>query len=110
MNMTRTLTMELEQFEKQVHSKLEANDLDGLRVLLASEFPADIADLVERLSDEERVKLFQALSLEQAAEVLHEMGQHASQELMTDLPSEHVGDLLDHLPMDDVAEIVSEPS
>jgi magnesium transporter len=107
--MARMLNVELEQLEAKVHRKLESGDLEGLRTLLTAQHPVDIAEIVERVDDDdERLRIFDLLPLELAAEVLHEMGAHATRELIDDLPSDQVGDLLDSLPMDDVSEILTE--
>ena len=38
----------LESLEQQVRTALAANDLDGLRTLLAAHHPADVADVIDR--------------------------------------------------------------
>ena len=84
------------------------NDLDGLRMLLANRHPADIAEVIDRLDDEDKIRLFRLLPPRQAADVLGETSADATRELLEQLPAEEVGDLLDSLPMDDVAEILTE--
>lgn len=106
--MARMLNVELEHIEAQVHEKLEAGDQDALRVFLAAQHPADIADILERLTDDERRQVFDLLPVEEAAWVLEEMGAHATRELITDMSSQQVSDLLDQLPMDDVVEFLTE--
>jgi magnesium transporter len=87
---------------------LASDDLDGLRMLLANRHPADIAEVIDRLDDEDKIRLFRLLPPRQAADVLGETSSDATRELLEYLPAEEVGDLLDSLPMDDVAEILSE--
>jgi magnesium transporter len=104
---TGTITW-VEALEQRVRKVIEDNDLDALRVLLANRHPADIADVIDRLDDEDKVTVFRLLSPRQAADVLDETSTEATRELLENLPDEEVGDLLDSLPMDDVAEILSE--
>ncbi len=104
---TGTITW-VEALEQRVRKVLAANDLDGLRMLLAGRHPADIADVIDRLDDEDKVKVFRLLTHRQAADVLDETSGDATRELLENLPQEQVGDLLDSLPMDDVAEILTE--
>jgi len=98
----------VEALEQRVRNVLAANDLDGLRRLLANRHPADIAEVIDRLDDEDKIRLFRLLPPRQAADVLGETSADATRELLEHLPAEEVGDLLDSLPMDDVAEILTE--
>jgi magnesium transporter len=104
---TGTITW-VEALEQRVRRVLADDDLDGLRALLAGRHPADIADVIDRLDDEDKVKVFRLLTHRQAADVLDETSGDATRELLENLPEEEVGDLLDSLPMDDVAEILAE--
>ena len=104
---TGTITW-VEALEQRVRHVLADNDLDGLRMLLAGRHPSDIADVIDRLDDEDKVKVFRLLTHRQAADVLDETSGDATRELLENLPKEEVGDLLDSLPMDDVAEILAE--
>ena len=98
----------VEALEQRVRNVLAANDLDGLRMLLANRHPADIAEVIDRLDDDDKIRLFRLLPARQAADVLGETSADATRELLEHLPAEEVGDLLDSLPMDDVAEILTE--
>jgi magnesium transporter len=104
---TGTITW-VEALEQRVRHVLADNDLDGLRVLLSGRHPSDIADVIDRLDDEDKVKVFRLLTHRQAADVLDETSSDATRELLENLPEAEVGDLLDSLPMDDVAEILAE--
>jgi magnesium transporter len=98
----------VEALEQRVRNVLAADDLEGLRILLANRHPADIAEVIDRLDDEDKIRLFRLLPPRQAADVLGETSADATRELLEHLPAEEVGDLLDSLPMDDVAEILTE--
>jgi len=98
----------VEALEQRVRNVLAADDLDGLRMLLANRHPADIAEVIDRLDDEDKIRLFRLLPPRQAADVLGETSADATRELLEHLPAEEAGDLLDSLPMDDVAEILTE--
>jgi magnesium transporter len=95
-----------DKLELQVRDGLESNDLESLKAILAEHPPVDIADVLERLDDDAKHRVFGLLSPEQAAEVLSETGSLVTRELLTRLPAEEVGDLLDQMPMDDAAEIL----
>ncbi|MBK9715903.1 MAG: magnesium transporter [Kouleothrix sp.] len=104
---TGTITW-VEALEQRVRKVLESGDLEGLRVLLANRHPADVADVIDRLDDDDKAKVFRLLSPRHAASVLGETSSDVTRELLEHLPAEQAGDLLDQLPMDDVAEILSE--
>jgi magnesium transporter len=104
---TGTITW-VEALEQRVRNVLAANDLDGLRILLANRHPADIAEVIDRLDDQDKIRVFRQLSPRQAADVLGETSADATRELLEHLPADEAGDLLDQLPMDDVAEILTE--
>jgi magnesium transporter len=98
----------VEALEQRVRNVLQAKDLEGLRILLANRHPADIADVIDRLDDDDKIRVFRQLAPLLAAAVLGETSSDATHELLEHLPTEEAGDLLDRLPMDDVAEILTE--
>src|SRR5262245_26082515 len=106
--MTTGTTTWVETLERRVRNALELNDLEVVRVLLAHRHPADVADVIDRLDDDDKINVFHLLGPAQAAEVLGETSSDATRELLEQLPAAEAGDLLDRLPMDDVAEILSE--
>jgi magnesium transporter len=98
----------VEALEQRVRNVLEADDLEGLRLLLVNRHPADVAEVIDRLNDDDKIRVFRLLPPRQAADVLGETSADATRELLQHLPAEEAGDLLDSLPMDDVAEILTE--
>lgn len=98
----------LEILEPQVRDAIEADNLDALRPLLNDQYPADIADVLERLDHDNQYRIFQLLTPELQAEVLTEISAEDTRDLLTRLPTEAVGDLLEQLPMDDAAEILAD--
>lgn len=93
---------------QQVEALLEAGDLAALRAFLEAEHPADVADILEQLSEEERVVVFDLLDAEIAAEVLDETSSGVTRDLVEAVPDETIADLLEVMPIDDAAEILSE--
>lgn len=89
----------VEALEQRVRNVLASDDLDGLRMLLANRHPAAIAEVIDRLDDDDKIRLFRLLPPRQAADVLGETSADATRELLEQLPAEEVGDLLDSLPV-----------
>ena len=98
----------LQTTRQQVEALLEANNLDALRALLESEHPADIADLLEDLDEDERLVVFNLLEPQDAAEVLDEISTEITRDLVEAVPDETIADLLEAMPIDDAAEVLSE--
>jgi len=101
-------TAALESLEIEVRALLESDNLEGVRKLLNKQQPPDIADVLDRLESKDRARVFELLTLDQAAEALHEMGTETIRKVFADMPKEKVGDLLDLMAMDDAAEILTQ--
>lgn len=82
--------------------------MDELSTILTEIHPADIADFLDEMSEEEALLVFELLPLEVASEVLDETGSLVRQELVEKVDDERLADLLDVLPMDDAAEFVAD--
>ncbi|MBZ0321097.1 MAG: magnesium transporter [Anaerolineae bacterium] len=96
-----------ETFEHLVEL-LDAEKFSEVDLFLKQEHPADIADLLEMLDDAHRLKVFESLHLNVAAEVLDEARTDTLQELVEALSDDKLADLLEAMPSDDAAEILSE--
>ena len=62
----------VEALEHRIRNVLASDDLEGLRILLANRHPADIAEVIDRLDDDDKIRLFRLLPPRQAADVLGE--------------------------------------
>ena len=93
---------------EEIEALVSAERTDDLKTLLADYHPADIADLLDELSDESALAIFNILPNDIASEVLDETGSLVRQELVEKVDDERLADLLDELPMDDAAEFVAD--
>ena len=59
--MSPVMTTALQLAYEQIQSLLASNDMDSMRVFLESKHPADIADMLELLDEEQRVVIFAVL-------------------------------------------------
>jgi len=95
---------------------LEQGDTDGLRTLLASAEPADVAAALAELEDDERARIFRLLDAEFGAEVLDELDGRTLQAIAAAAPRrvqaavgklepDEVADVLEALP-DEQAEAI----
>lgn len=92
----------------KVKSLIARDQLDELRLLVNDVHPADIADVLDYLSPDETLIVFDLLTDEVASEVLDETRSLVRQDLVEKVDDERLADLLDELPMDDAAEFLDE--
>ena len=75
---------------------------------LALLHPADIADVVEEMTADERVAVFQQLDVETAAETLQEVEPEMQASIVTDLPEERAADILEEMDPDEAADLLQD--
>ncbi|HEV8534746.1 MAG TPA: CBS domain-containing protein [Candidatus Limnocylindria bacterium] len=75
---------------------------------LALLHPADIADVVEEMTADERVAVFQQLDLETAAEALQEVEPEMQAAIVSDLPEERAADILEEMDPDEAADLLQD--
>ncbi len=86
---------------------LDSSDHQGLRAFLEPFHPADIAELLEGLENEQKVFVLKQLNNETAADVLAVVDDHSGQALLELLTDSEVVSLLEEMPSDDAADIIS---
>jgi magnesium transporter len=97
-----------ETLEQQIRAAIKDHDLDQLSALLTEEHPADIADILDRLKHDDRMRVFRHLPPEQAAEVLSETDVGATRALVHSLTPDEIRILFHQISIDDVVEILGE--
>jgi magnesium transporter len=100
--------MKLADVETDLHESLMDGRDAQARVILMSLHPADIADLLDTMDEELRIRAFSLLENGIASEVLDETQAEATFDLVEAIPDERLADLLEELPMDDAAEFLGE--
>ena len=95
---------------EELKTALEVDDPAGLGVLVGGVHPADLADLLERLDQEERVRVFRLLPPELASETLAELEGEGRGELLESVDPGQVQAIFGELAADDAADILGELS
>jgi magnesium transporter len=103
-----TLEKNTERLEEGLRDVLNSPDNTPLVALLEGYHPADIAEVMERLDDDDSIRVFRLLDSVRAAEVLDELDTDTARYLLDNEVPERIAALLDLLPMDDAAEIIAE--
>ncbi|HVK06344.1 MAG TPA: magnesium transporter [Armatimonadaceae bacterium] len=81
---------------------------ENVAAVLYEAHPADIAEAMGLLSNEEALRVFTSLDNARAAEVLDELDADRARFLLDNDVAGRIATLLDILPMDDAAEVVAE--
>lgn len=96
------------EFVRKVLARVEAGDDEGARDLVRPLHDADIADLFELVSGEERTELAIALGDLVSAEVLSEMNDYVREDVLEHMPAAQVAELASELDTDDAVAIIEE--
>jgi magnesium transporter len=77
---------------------------------LAHMHPADLAELMEELSPDERRSIIDSLDEESAAEVISELDKRLKTQVVETMDPERAADILEEMPPDDAADVLAELS
>ncbi|MGE0822890.1 MAG: magnesium transporter [Candidatus Binatia bacterium] len=92
---------------EQVQQLVQAGDVDGLYVYLATLSPSESARTVARLSAEEAAQLLIILGPEEAARLLEELPEAQAGPLLEELSAEEAAAILDEMPSDEQADLLA---
>nr|BFE63549.1 CBS domain-containing protein [Dactylosporangium thailandense] len=80
----------------------------GLLAVLDNMRPADLANVLQDLSESRRVEVAAALDDERLADVLEELPEHDQLEIITALEPQRAADVLEEMDPDDAADLLAE--
>jgi magnesium transporter len=92
----------------RVEGALEANDARQVRSITRELHAADLADLIEHLEQEDRVKLIAALGRDFDVEALAELDEVVRDELMEALPNDVIASAIKKLDTDDALYLIED--
>ena len=100
---------QMEDLRQRLNQILEEEE-ELLRAveLLEDNHPADQADLIEQLDEEQRKRLVEVLSHQHLAEVLEFLDEDVRYDLLAELPASTIAPLLDRVDEDIAADIVQD--
>ena len=81
--------------------------LSILKEALPDIHPVDLADILEELSEEQRLAIFNELDTEQASDTLEEIEPRVQRSLISSLDKERVADLIDEMTPAQAADVLS---
>jgi magnesium transporter len=101
-----TAQPDVQRLAERLRAQLVAHDPAGLRAVIEDQHPADLADAMLFLSDQEDLAVFQALNAAEAAEVLDEVDATTESALVRATPPDRLAALLTLLPADEGADVL----
>ena len=104
---TLTARPDVEQFANDLRQHLAANQTEQVQALLHAEYPADLADALFFLNNDEDQAVFDLLDPPEAAEVLDEIDSETTARLVAGSSPERLTSILCELMPDEAADIVS---
>jgi magnesium transporter len=87
---------------------LESGNEAALGAVLEELHPADIAEALDQLTNEQKVRIVKQLRKDKAAEVLAEVDEHSGQALLQLLSETEVVTLIGEMPSDDAADLIAQ--
>lgn len=96
------------EYVDEVIAKLEAQDAEGVRILVEPLHPADIADLFELVDRDDRRALAAALADLLDGDVLAEMNEWVREELIEELEPHEVAEIAGELETDDAVALIED--
>ena len=91
---------------QEIRAVLAPEKAAQLRIVLQTYHPADLADAMLFLSEQEDTAVFQALDTQEAAEVLDEVGAATEARLVSVTAPDRLAAMLQYLPPDEGADVV----
>jgi len=70
--------------------------------------PADIADLIDNLDDQEKIHLFSLLDVDKASDVILELSDLSREQIIEDLSDKKLTEIIDEMDSDDAADFIAE--
>lgn len=89
-----------------VRSLLLKGDTAGIKEIISSHHPADIARVMNSISRDECRDIFYLLSPKMASEIIVELSDEMREHILEDMESMRVGEIVDHMASDDAADLL----
>lgn len=106
----KTITHNLISWDyiQPLEPRLTTISLTVPRQMISRLHPADIAEIISRVSHEEGVTLFEGLDPDAAAEALHELRPDVQAAIIDKIDREHASRVIERMPPDEAADVLSD--
>ncbi len=92
----------------QLYEALQRGDLTDVQILMADMHPAEIADLLESLPSEERIKVWERVNPEYEGDILVEVNDNVRATLIREMESHQLVAATEGMDTDDLADLLPE--
>ncbi|MDO9514880.1 MAG: magnesium transporter [Syntrophales bacterium] len=93
----------LGQLRKLIRLNREFDIID----LFSDLHPADIADLIDNLGEQEKIHLFSLLDVEKASDVIPELSDASREQILEDMSDKKLTEIIDEMDSDDAADVIA---
>ncbi len=93
---------------ERINSVIGRGDKEAARAEIADLHPADVAELIQQLDEEQAMFIFDLLDEDTAADVLMELDEDERKKLIDDMPAEEIAKQIDHLDTDDAVDLIQQ--
>jgi magnesium transporter len=100
--------MNFDELLQDIRYLVKKDQKDLISNIITDLHPADVAEIMSHLNDDERRTLFALLSPETASEVLAELEEVVKEDVLEGMDSEQIAELVNEMASDDAADVVSE--
>jgi magnesium transporter len=96
----------LQQLREWIELKKGFDIIDLFAIL----HPADIADLIDHLKEEEKIHLFALLDVEKASDVILELSDISREQILEEISDKKLTEIVDEMESDDAADLIADLS
>lgn len=97
-----------ETYLENLHAAIEQQDIDAIRLQFDELHAADTAELLNQLSVEDAVYVYDCLSEEIAGDVLVELNEEMREAILATFSTQEIAEQIDKLDSDDAADLINE--
>ena len=97
-----------QEITENISYLLRANDVAKIKNIIVDIHPADLADIIRDLEEEDRDRIFKFLEPETASDVIVELDGVSREQIIEELKTDRLSTIIEEMDSDDAADVVSE--
>jgi len=101
-------TSDRKEIVENIEYLIKENNRAAVRSIIIDTHPADLAEIIQELDDDDRDFVFSLLDAETASEVVTELDDVTREDIVSDLEMARLSEIVDEMDSDDAADVVKE--